>query len=159
MSYRICFVCLGNICRSPTAEGVFKHRLRSLYPEAAVQIESAGTAGYHVGASADPRSRAAASERGYSLESRAAQFKPQDFSRFSLILAMDTENLANLEAIAPTSFDGDLRLFREFDPLAEPGASVPDPYYGGPRGFEDVLDLCERTSDGLIAHLKEIGTL
>ena len=91
MSYGICFVCLGNICRSPTAEGIFRQRLSSLYPEAKIHIDSAGTAGYHEGARADPRSRAAAAERGYQLDSRAAQFKPNDFSRFSLILAMDTE--------------------------------------------------------------------
>ena len=159
MSYVICFVCLGNICRSPTAEGIFRHRLSSLYPEAEINIDSAGTAGYHEGALADPRSRAAASARGYKLESRAAQFKTNDFNRFSLILAMDTENLRNLQAIAPSSFAGELRLYRDFDPQAESGASVPDPYYGGSRGFEDVLDMCERTSDGLIAYLTEIGEL
>ena len=85
---RICFVCLGNICRSPTAEGVFKARLAARHPDAKVDIDSAGTAGYHVGALADERSRAAA-RRGYELTSRAAQFKPEDFDRFSLILAMD----------------------------------------------------------------------
>ena len=110
MSYGICFVCLGNICRSPTAEGIFRHRLSSFYPEAKIYIDSAGTAGYHEGALADPRSRAAASERGYKLESRAAQFKTNDFSRFSLILAMDSENLRNLQAIAPSSFAGELRF-------------------------------------------------
>lgn len=157
--YRICFVCLGNICRSPTAEGVFRQRLQAAHPEASVEIESAGTAGYHVGAPADSRSRAVAARRGYALTSRAAQFTAKDFARFSLVLAMDTENLSNLEAICPDSFDGELKLFRDFDPQAESGASVPDPYYGGERGFEEVLDMCERTSDALIQHLKSSGLL
>lgn len=159
MMVRICFVCLGNICRSPTAEGVFRQRLHDAYPNAQVYIDSAGTAGYHVGAEADHRSRKVAAQRGYDLTSRAAQFTPKDFERFSLVLAMDNENLANLKAICPESFDGELRLFRDFDPEAKPGASVPDPYYGGPSGFEDVLDMCERTSDGLIEHLTSSGLI
>ena len=121
---RICFVCLGNICRSPTAEGVFKHRLALAHPSAEIHIDSAGTAGYHVGAAADHRSREAAVRRGYELTSRAAQFKAEDFETFSFILAMDTENLANLEKMRPDSFRGELRLFRDFDPEAEPGASL-----------------------------------
>ena len=157
--FRICFVCLGNICRSPTAEGVFRHRLQKTYPNAQVHIDSAGTAGYHVGAAADQRSRNVAAKRGYELTSRAAQFRAEDFARFSMVLAMDQENLSNLRAICPDSFDGELRLFRDFDPEAKPGASVPDPYYGGSSGFEDVLDMCERTSDGLIEHLKSSGLL
>lgn len=151
---RICFVCLGNICRSPTAEGVFKARLAARHPDAKVDIDSAGTAGYHIGAPADERSRDAAARRGYELTSRAAQFKPEDFERFSLILAMDRENLSNLERICPPSFTGELRLFRDFDSEAEAGAVVPDPYYGGSSGFENVLDICERSADGLIEHLE-----
>jgi len=154
MMVRICFVCLGNICRSPTAEGVFKARLAARHPTAKLYIDSAGTAGYHVGAPADERSHEAAARRGYKLTSRAAQFKPEDFERFSLILAMDRENLSNLQRICPDSFEGELRLFREFDSEAELGAVVPDPYYGGARGFEDVLDICERSADGLIDHLE-----
>ena len=151
---RICFVCLGNICRSPTAEGVFRARLAAKHPDAEVYIDSAGTAGYHVGAQADQRSREAASRRGYDLTSRAAQFQPEDFQKFSLILAMDHENLSNLRKICPNSFEGELRLFRDFDPKADVDAVVPDPYYGGSSGFEDVLDICERSADGLIDHLK-----
>ena len=156
---RICFVCLGNICRSPTAEGVFKHIVQARYPSAGITVESAGTAGYHVGARADSRSRDVARTRGYDLDSRAAQFRTEDFQRFDLVLAMDTENLENLRAICPDEFDGELRLFRDFDPEAAPGASVPDPYYGGPRGFEEVLDMCERTSEAILQHLKEQGQL
>ena len=150
---RICFVCLGNICRSPTAEGVFKARLAARHPNAKVSIDSAGTAGYHVGSPADERSRDAAARRGYELTSRAAQFKREDFENFSLILAMDNENLSNLRKLCPESFTGELRLFRDFDSKASPGAEVPDPYYGGASGFENVLDICERSADGLIDHL------
>ena len=155
---RICFVCLGNICRSPTAEGVFKHIVQARYPSAGITVESAGTAGYHVGARADSRSRDVARTRGYDLDSRAAQFRTEDFQRFDLVLAMDTENLENLRAICPDEFNGELRLFRDFDPEAAPGSSVPDPYYGGPQGFEYVLNLLEDGCEGLLENITKSET-
>jgi protein-tyrosine phosphatase len=109
-----------------------------------ISVESAGTAAYHVGEKPDRRSRQAARQRGVDLASRASQFTKADFGRCDYVLAMDLANLRNLEAIRPRrGFDGHLGLLREFDPIAPPGAEVPDPYYGGPGGFEEVLDLCE----------------
>jgi protein-tyrosine phosphatase len=152
----VCFVCLGNICRSPTAEGVFRGLLRKAGLEQKVTVESAGTAGYHSGALPDRRSRAAARARGLELSSRARQFAEQDWQRFDYVLAMDQENFNVLAASAPNAAaHAKLRLFRSFDPEAPPGAEVPDPYHGGAEGFEHVLDLCEAASAGLLAHLRE----
>ena len=153
---RILFVCLGNICRSPTAEGVLRHKLRDAGLAADVDVESAGTGGWHVGHPPDRRASAAASARGITLESRAQRFEAFHFDDFDLILAMDRENLADLRALAPhAGAAGKLHLLREFDPLAvESGdLEVPDPYYGGEDGFEDVLDMIERACDGLIAEI------
>ena len=153
MSSRILFVCLGNICRSPTAEGVFRHRavqagLTSL------QVDSAGTAGWHVGKAPDPRTVAAAQRRGYDLSAlRARQIQVSDFRNFDLVLAMDKQNLAELKSMAPKGVQASLGLFLDY---AESAAfrEVPDPYYGGDAGFEQVLDLIEQASDGLIARLR-----
>jgi protein-tyrosine phosphatase len=155
----ICFVCLGNICRSPTAEGVMRSWVARAGLERQIGIESAGTEGYHVGALPDRRARAAARARGLELTSRARQFTRDDWRRFTYVLAMDRQNLAALTALAPDAAARDkLRLFRSFDPDAPEGAEVPDPYYGGPEGFEHVLDLCEAAANGLLAHLRrELG--
>ncbi|HKO92470.1 MAG TPA: low molecular weight protein-tyrosine-phosphatase [Polyangiaceae bacterium] len=151
----VCFVCLGNICRSPTAEGVLRSVLRSAGLEARVVVESAGTLGYHQGELPDRRSRAAARERGIELSSRARQFSPADWQRFDYVLAMDRQNLEHLAASAPNAAArAKLRLFRDFDPSAPAGAEVPDPYYGGPEGFEHVLDLCQAAAQGLLQHLQ-----
>ena len=151
----VCFVCLGNICRSPTAEGVMKSLLRREGLEARVAVESAGTGDYHVGELPDPRTRAAAQARGVTLDSRAQQFKARDFARFDYVLPMDGQNLKHLRAIAP---DADARaklhLFRSFDPAAPAEAPVPDPYHGGAEGFEQVLDQVEAACEGLLAHLR-----
>ncbi|MFK7897220.1 MAG: low molecular weight protein-tyrosine-phosphatase [Myxococcota bacterium] len=154
---RICFVCLGNICRSPTAEGVMLRLVADAGLEDRFQIESAGTAAYHVGEKPDKRARAFAAKRGITLPSRARQFVAADFDRFDWVLAMDGENLSNLEAILPDSADapGQLSLLRAFDPVAPPGAEVPDPYYGGDAGFEEVLDLCEAACRGLIQEIED----
>ncbi len=151
---RILFVCLGNICRSPTAEGVFSAVAAREAPDLLVEVDSAGTAGYHVGQAPDPRTRAAALRRGYDLSSlRARVVEPPDFERFDLILAMDCENLSDLKRRAPRDAQERVRLFLEFAP--ELGTSdVPDPYYGGSNGFEEVLDLVEAASRGLIRHVR-----
>ena len=152
---KILFVCLGNICRSPTAEGVLRMLAAREAPELAIEVDSAGTAGYHVGEPPDARTRAAAARRGYSLESlRARVVEPGDFERFDLILAMDEENLRVLQRRAPAHAHERLRLFLEFAPQQDV-REVPDPYYGGPNGFEEVLDLVEEAARGLLAHLRQ----
>src|SRR5580704_3940499 len=152
---RILFVCLGNICRSPTAEGVLRVLAAREAPELALQIDSAGTAGYHIGEPPDPRTRQAAARRGYELGAlRARIVEPDDFEHFDLILAMDEANLSVLQARAPSARREQLRLFLEFAPQTEI-REVPDPYYGGPNGFEEVLDLVEAAARGLIAHLRK----
>lgn len=152
---RVLFVCLGNICRSPTAEAVFRAVVARDAPDLVVEIDSAGTGGYHIGDPPDPRSQEAASRRGYDLASiRARRIESQDFERFDLILAMDRENLATLKERAPRAARAQLRLFLEFIPDTDT-VEVPDPYYGGPNGFEHVLDLVEAASDSLVRHLRE----
>lgn len=152
---RVCFVCLGNICRSPTAEGVLRSLLQRHGLAERVLVESAGTANYHLGALPDSRSRAAAAQRGLKLESRARQFARGDWQRLDYVLAMDRANFDALAADAPSAGAlAKLRLFRSFDAAAPPGAEVPDPYHGGPEGFEHVLDLCVAAAEGFIAHLR-----
>lgn len=154
---RILFVCLGNICRSPTAEGVMLHKLRVAGLADDVDVESAGTGGWHVGHPPDERATAAAEARGITLESRAQRFEPFHFDDFDLILAMDRKNLEDMRSIAPhADAEGRLHLLREFDPLAvEAGElEVPDPYFGGRHGFEDVLDMVERACDGLLEEIR-----
>ena len=152
---RVCFVCLGNICRSPTAEGVMLALVERAGLADSIEVDSAGTAAYHVGEPADARSAAAAAERGYELPSRARQFLASDFAKFDYVLAMDTENQQGIEQLARTGEQrAKIYLFRSLDETAPEGASVPDPYYGGPRGFEDVVDICERGCEGLLAHIR-----
>jgi protein-tyrosine phosphatase len=152
---RVLFVCLGNICRSPTAEGVLRTLAAREVPELPLEVDSAGTAGYHAGEPPDPRMSAAAARRGYDLSAlRARVVEPGDFERFDLILAMDEDNLRVLRRRAPAHAHARLRLFLEFAP--ESGAAeVPDPYYGGAKGFEEVLDLVESAARGLLAHLRD----
>lgn len=152
---RILFVCLGNICRSPTAEGVLRALAMREAPELVLEIDSAGTAGYHIGEPPDARTRAAAARRGYDLNAlRARIVEPDDFERFDLILAMDSDNLRVLRRRAPPVAHERLRLFLEFAPQSG-YEDVPDPYYGGPNGFEEVLDLVEAAARGLITHLRQ----
>jgi protein-tyrosine phosphatase len=147
---RILFVCMGNICRSPTAEGVFRHMLRERAPDLNVLIDSAGTHDYHVGAAPDRRAQAAALRRGIDISNlRARQVASDDFERFDLILAMDEDNVRDLKRRADRAYHERIRLFMEFAPNAT-RLTVPDPYYGGEQGFEDVLDLLEEASIGLI---------
>jgi protein-tyrosine phosphatase len=150
---RILFVCMGNICRSPTAEGVFRRMLSQRAPHLQIEIDSAGTHGYHVGSPPDDRSVAAARSRGIDLSGlRARAVSTEDFSYYDLILAMDEENLQELRRRAPEVTRNRIRLLMDFAPAAL-SRTVPDPYYGGPQGFEDVLDLLEEAAEGLLADL------
>jgi protein-tyrosine phosphatase len=152
---RILFVCLGNICRSPTAEIVFRSIAAREAPELALEIDSAGTAGYHIGSSPDARTQQAARRRGYDMSAlRARQIEQDDFKRFDLILAMDRDNLDALNLSAPVGARDRIRLFLDFAPEAF-ASEVPDPYYGGPNGFEEVLDLVEAAAKGLLKHLQQ----
>ena len=157
---RILFVCLGNICRSPTAEGVMRHVLREEGLEDAIEVDSAGTGGWHVGAPPDERATAAARKRSIVLEGEARRFSPADFEEYDLILAMDEDNRRDLLALAPDGeARGKVRLLREFDPASEGSGDldVPDPYYGGDQGFEHVLDLVEAATRGLVEELRAGG--
>lgn len=147
---RICFVCLGNICRSPTALGVTLHHARRLGLSTHVMLDSAGTGAYHLGERPDPRSLAAAARRGIELPGVARQFTAADFARFDYVLAMDNDNLETLARLPGGSEHTGLKLFRAFDDTAPPGACVADPYFGGEQGFEEVLDQCERAAVGLL---------
>ena len=152
---RVCFVCLGNICRSPTAEGVLRAIVAEAGLERRVVVDSAGTAAYHSGEPADPRSARAARERGVRLEGVARQFGPRDFQRFDYVLAMDRENQTALLALAP---DPDaaarIHLLRSFDPEADGDSDVPDPYYGGAGGFDRVFEICERACRTLFERIR-----
>ncbi len=152
---RVLFVCLGNICRSPTAEGVLRHMLAEEAPHLSVDIDSAGTADYHIGSAPDLRSQRAAMRRGIDLSGlRARQVAPDDFERFDLILAMDRQNLRALEALRPRTSKARLKLFMEY--AGRPGCvELPDPYGGDAEDFELVLDLAAAASRGLIAALQK----
>lgn len=152
---RICFVCLGNICRSPTAHGVMVRLVTEAGLGAAIEVDSAGTAAYHVGELPDERSRVAARRRGIELTHRARQFTAADLDRFDLVVAMDGQNLHRLRQLAGGRSHPPIALLRSFDPTAAPGAEVPDPWSGGDAGFEDVLDQCERACAGLLDRVRE----
>jgi len=151
---RICFVCLGNICRSPTAEGVMRHLVEERGLSAMFEIESAGTGDWHVGSPADERAREAAFRRGYELDGRAQQFTRQFFARFDYVLAADVAIKKVLFRMAPDdAARKKIHLLRDFDAASPKGSDVPDPYYGGADGFERVLDICEAACRGLLEHL------
>ena len=150
---KVLFVCLGNICRSPTADGVFRQVVEQRGLTEQIKVDSAGTAAYHVGNPPDHRSTLAAKKRGYDLSLlRARQAVAEDFAEFDYVLAMDHENLLNLKAIKPSNFTGHLGLFLDFAEVSE--SEVPDPYYGGDSGFEHVLDLVEAASEGLLQEIE-----
>ncbi len=151
---KVLFICLGNICRSPTAEAVFRARAAQAGLE--VVTDSAGTSGWHIGEAPDPRAVAAGETRGYSFAGQAARKTIRaDFGEFDYILAMDWKNLKTLKKQCPESFQPRLGLFMDYASNAST-REVPDPYYGGEDGFDRVLDLAEQASDGLIAALKTI---
>jgi len=151
---RVLMVCLGNICRSPMAEGVFRHLLEENGLEDRIRVDSAGTGSWHVGESPDIRSTRTAASHGIALTGRSRQIRPEDFRNFDYIVAMDRANLEELEKLRDgVGGQGAIYLIREFDPEGEPGAEVPDPYYGGPGGFEEVFQMVERSSRGLLEHI------
>lgn len=151
---KVLFVCLGNICRSPTAEGVFRHVVREAGLLERIYIDSAGTHAYHIGEPPDARAQQAAARRGIDLSRlRGRQATRQDFEEFDYVLAMDRENLAHLQRLCPKGMDTKLRLFMEFA-VSRTEKEVPDPYYGGEAGFDRVLDMVEEASLGLLEHIR-----
>ena len=155
---RVLMVCMGNICRSPTAEAVLRQRLDQAGLADVVWVDSAGTHAYHLDSPPDARSCEVGQQRGYVLaDLRARKVVPRDYEAFDLLLAMDWDNLSLLEEGCPSDLRKRLRRLTEFIPHSHPLAGaqvVPDPYYGGPAGFEHVLDLVEASCDGLVAHLQ-----
>jgi protein-tyrosine phosphatase len=152
---RVLFVCTGNICRSPTAEAVFRRLVEQSGLAGRIGMDSAGTHGYHIGEPPDPRTQAAARARGYDLSGlRARRIAREDFSRFDLVIAMDRDHHALLRGFAPPTAGHKLRMFMEFARRSGGEDEVPDPYYGGPDGFELVLNLIEDAAEGLLDHLR-----
>ena len=158
---RLLFVCMGNICRSPTAEGVMRVLLREQGLEDRVEVDSAGTGDWHAGSPPDARAGAAARSRGIALAGEARVVVPQDFEDFDLILAADRSNLRELHAVAPERSRARIHLLREFDPVSNgaPDLDVPDPYYGGNDGFEHVIDLVDAACRGLLDQLRSDGRI
>jgi len=148
------FVCMGNICRSPTAEGAFKHVLAERAPDLSIRADSAGTHAYHVGEPPDPRAQRAAERRGIDLsEQKARRVREEDFASFDLVIAMDELNLELLVELSPPEYHDRIKLFLDYAPQLG-RRDVPDPYYGGSNGFELVLDLIEDASIGLLEQLR-----
>jgi len=152
---KVLFVCMGNICRSPTAEGVFRHVVEEAGLSHLIEIDSAGTHAYHIGEQPDRRSQAAALRRGFDLSSQQARkVIKQDFDEYHYVLAMDDDNYANLSALCSAEHGHKLALFlKHGENISE--TEVPDPYYGGENGFEHVLDLIEDASQGLLMHIRQ----
>ncbi|MCX5745058.1 MAG: low molecular weight phosphotyrosine protein phosphatase [Proteobacteria bacterium] len=155
---RILFVCMGNICRSPTAEGVMGRLIDDAGLAHRISIDSAGTGGWHTGQLADPRTRAAAKRRGLDLIHRARQLAQDDLEHFDMIVVMDQANHTSAMRLVGQRTTPVVRMLRSFDATAPEGAEVPDPYNGGPEGFDEVLDQCERACRGLLAHVRTIHT-
>ena len=145
--YRVLFVCLGNICRSPTAEAVFRHLVEDEGLTDRIEIDSAGTGDWHIGSAPDGRATEAAARRGIQLAGKARQVTLEDFQDYDLLLAMDAANLQDLRELAPRGTEQKVRLFADID--------VPDPYYGGDSGFDDVLDIVEQASRRLLDELRQ----
>lgn len=154
---RILFVCMGNICRSPAGECVFRHYVHQQGQASRIEIDSAGTIGYHTGEPPDRRMVDAARARGYRMTGNARQVRREDLDEFDLVIAMDRQNLRDLKALARTPDQlARLHLLTDFQPKA-PGPDVPDPYYGGPEGFETVLDMIEEACPALLSRLQSMA--
>lgn len=152
---KVLFVCMGNICRSPMAHGVFRQLVRDEGLAEYIEIDSAGTHGYHLDEPPDRRAILTAARRGVEIDDlRARRAEPRDFHDFDYVLAMDQENYLSLSAICPRGMEAKLSLFMDFAPELRT-REVPDPYYGGPGGFETVFDLVEAASRELLAHIRE----
>ncbi|CAM5499732.1 low molecular weight protein-tyrosine-phosphatase [Streptomyces aurantiogriseus] len=156
MTYRVCFVCTGNICRSPMAESVFRARVEEAGLDGLVEVDSAGTGDWHVGEGADPRTVSVLEENGYAIAHTARMFERSWFARLDLVIALDSGHLRALRRLAPTDEDArKVRLLRAYDPAAQDDLDVPDPYYGGRDGFEECLEMVEEASVGLLAAVRE----
>ncbi|MCX5012837.1 low molecular weight phosphotyrosine protein phosphatase [Streptomyces sp. NBC_00555] len=154
--YRVCFVCTGNICRSPMAEAVFRAHVAEAGIDALVEVDSAGTGGWHEGDGADPRTVSVLEAAGYEQDHRARQFRASWFDRLDLVIALDAGHLRDLRALAPTAHDAaKVRLLRSYDPAPAAETDVPDPYYGSLDGFEECLELVEAASPGLLDAVRE----
>jgi protein-tyrosine phosphatase len=152
---RLCFVCLGNICRSPTAEGIMRTLVRQEGLDGHIEVESAGTGTWHLGELADSRARQTAKARGVTLDRRAQQFTRESFDRFDYVLVMDEDIQRTIRKLSSSADDQQkVHVLRAFDPASPKGARVPDPYYGGPDGFEEVFDICDAACRGLLSHLR-----
>ncbi|MFW6202420.1 MAG: low molecular weight protein-tyrosine-phosphatase [Gemmatimonadota bacterium] len=152
---KVLFVCLGNICRSPLAEGLFRELVEAEGVAERFEIDSAGTSSYHTGESPDTRAAKVARRRGVQLSGSARQVTEEDIGSFDYLIVMDTDNLSEVERLAERVKPGaEVHLLREFDPEAEGEIEVPDPYYGGPQGFERVHQIIERSCRGLFEHIQ-----
>ncbi len=151
---KVLFVCLGNICRSPLAEGIFAHLVRARGLADRYRIDSAGTGDWHVGQAPDRRAITTAQKRGVPLPSIGRQVRRADFAEFDLIVAMDRNNRRDLEALAPTGQGGKIKLMRAFDPSGDREGDVPDPYYGGPYEFDTVYEMLLRCCGGMLDQLE-----
>ncbi|RSS54352.1 low molecular weight protein-tyrosine-phosphatase [Streptomyces sp. WAC01280] len=155
MPYRVCFVCTGNICRSPMAEHVFRRRVEEAGLGGVVEVDSAGTGGWHEGHGADPRTVAVLEENGYTSAHSARQFRASWFPALDLVIALDEGHVRELRALARTPEEAErIRLLRSYDPAAGDALDVPDPYYGGREGFEECLEMVEAASEGLLAAVR-----
>ncbi|MEU9149284.1 low molecular weight protein-tyrosine-phosphatase [Streptomyces sp. NPDC048417] len=156
MTYRVCFVCTGNICRSPMAESVFRARIAESGLDDRVEVDSAGTGGWHEGDGADPRTVRVLQKHGYDGGHTARQFQASWFARLDLVIALDSGHLKSLRRLAPTEQDArKVHLLRSYDPDAADDLDVPDPYYGGLDGFEECLEMVEAASEGLLTAVRD----
>ena len=152
--YKICFVCLGNICRSPTAEGIFQHLVNQRGLQPYFFIDSAGTSAYHIGEPANSKSQWVANQQGVKLHSKARRFEPADLEEFDLILAMDGENYSNIIRLDKNGSSAEkIKMMRDFEPKPD-SRDVPDPYYGGMDGFQNVFDVIMRSCEGLLDEIE-----
>lgn len=151
---KVLFVCLGNICRSPLAEGIFRQKTIDQGVNHLFYVDSAGTASYHIGALPDKRSREVAAKNGFELTHKARAFSETDFNSFHYIVAMDKNNLNNIKRLIPDETESKVLLMRHFDMMAKDG-EVPDPYYGDMKDFEHVYDILNRSCDVMLGHLMD----